>query len=130
MFAVLAHHLEVGVAMVGAGRVDAVLVGDDFPKFGTDLVAALAGLDTYKLTHGFGIEICTRAKWVRWRAFLEKRTGAADSPCECAYEDAIAGASQTQGRHPPSAQGRGAAIGYDVQQSSSPFWWKLFCLAP
>ena len=30
--------------MVGAGGVDAVLVGDDLPELGTDLVAALATL--------------------------------------------------------------------------------------
>ena len=31
--------------MVGAGGVDAVLIGDDLPELGADLVAALAGLD-------------------------------------------------------------------------------------
>merc|ERR1712036_140371 len=33
--------LEVGVAVVGAGGVNAVLVRDDFPELGTDLVTAL-----------------------------------------------------------------------------------------
>ena len=37
--------------LVGAGRVDAVLVGDDLPELGTDLVTALAALDVYELTH-------------------------------------------------------------------------------
>ena len=34
-----ALELEVGVAVVGAGRVDAVLIGDDLPELGADLVA-------------------------------------------------------------------------------------------
>ena len=33
-----ALELEVGVTVVGARRVDAVLVGDDLPELGTDLV--------------------------------------------------------------------------------------------
>jgi hypothetical protein len=36
--------LQVRVAMVGAGGVNAVLVGDDLPELGTNLVAALATL--------------------------------------------------------------------------------------
>ena len=47
-----ALELEVGVAVVGAGRVDAVLIGDDLPELGADLVAALATLDSNDLTHG------------------------------------------------------------------------------
>merc|ERR1711907_605349 len=43
--------LKVGVTMVCAGWVDAVLVGDDLPELGTDLVTALAALDVDKLTH-------------------------------------------------------------------------------
>ena len=38
--------------MVRAGRVDAVLIGDHLPKLGTDLVAALAGLDVDEFPHG------------------------------------------------------------------------------
>ncbi len=34
------------------GGVDAVLVGDDLPELGADLVAALAALDVHDLTHG------------------------------------------------------------------------------
>ena len=32
--------------------VNAVLVGNDFPELGTDLVAALAPLDVTEFTHG------------------------------------------------------------------------------
>ena len=46
-----ALELEVRVAVVGTGGVDAVLVGDDFPELGTDLVAALAALDVDEFTH-------------------------------------------------------------------------------
>ena len=34
--------LQVGIAVVGAGGVNAVLVSDDLPEFGADLVTALA----------------------------------------------------------------------------------------
>mmetsp|Transcript_78078 Transcript_78078/g.155161 ORF Transcript_78078/g.155161 Transcript_78078/m.155161 type:complete len:543 (+) Transcript_78078:117-1745(+) len=47
-----ALQLEVGVAVVGAGGVNAVLIGDDLPELGADLVAALATLDSNDLTHG------------------------------------------------------------------------------
>jgi hypothetical protein len=43
--------LEVGVSVVGARGVDSVLIGDDFPEFGTDLVAALSSLDVDDLSH-------------------------------------------------------------------------------
>jgi len=46
-----ALELEVRVAMVCAGWVDAVLVGDDLPKLGTDLVTALTSLDVDELAH-------------------------------------------------------------------------------
>ena len=46
-----ALQLEVGVAVVGAGRIYAVLVGDDLPELGTDLVTALASLDVDDLAH-------------------------------------------------------------------------------
>merc|ERR1719230_709865 len=46
-----ALQLEVGVTVVGTGRVDAVLVGDHLPKLGTDLVTALASLDVNELAH-------------------------------------------------------------------------------
>mmetsp|Transcript_35215 Transcript_35215/g.52280 ORF Transcript_35215/g.52280 Transcript_35215/m.52280 type:complete len:402 (+) Transcript_35215:349-1554(+) len=44
--------LQVGVTMVSASRVNAMLVGDDFPELGTDLVSALTALDVNQLTHG------------------------------------------------------------------------------
>jgi len=37
--------LEVRVTMIGTGWVDTVLIRDDFPEFGTDLVTALTSLD-------------------------------------------------------------------------------------
>jgi len=37
--------------VVSSGGVDAVLVGDDLPELGTDLVTALAGLEVDNLTH-------------------------------------------------------------------------------
>ena len=46
-----ALQLEVGVTVVGAGGVDAVLVGDDLPELGADLVAALASLDVDDFSH-------------------------------------------------------------------------------
>jgi len=46
-----ALQLEVGVAVVGTGWVNAMLVGDNLPEFGTNLVTALASLDVYKLAH-------------------------------------------------------------------------------
>ena len=47
-----ALELEVRVAVVRARGVDAVLVGDDLPELGADLVAALAALDVDDLAHG------------------------------------------------------------------------------
>merc|ERR1719291_44284 len=43
--------LEVGVTVVGAGGVNTVFVGDDFPELSTDLVTALAGLDVDDFSH-------------------------------------------------------------------------------
>merc|ERR1711881_274693 len=43
--------LEVRVTVVGTGGVDTVLIGDDFPEFGTDLVTALTSLDVNKFSH-------------------------------------------------------------------------------
>jgi hypothetical protein len=43
--------LKIGVTVVGSGWVDSVLVGDDFPEFGTDLVTALAGLKVDDFSH-------------------------------------------------------------------------------
>jgi hypothetical protein len=46
-----ALELEVGVTVVGAGWVNAVFVGNNFPEFGTDLVTALASLDVNDFSH-------------------------------------------------------------------------------
>jgi len=43
--------LEVGVSVVGAGGVNTVFVGNDFPELGTDLVTALASLDMDDFSH-------------------------------------------------------------------------------
>jgi hypothetical protein len=43
--------LEIGVTVVGTGRVNTVLVGDDLPEFGTDLVTALSSLDVNDFSH-------------------------------------------------------------------------------
>jgi len=47
-----ALELEVGVTVVGTGRVNTVFIGDDFPEFGTDLVTALASLNVDDFSHG------------------------------------------------------------------------------
>jgi hypothetical protein len=39
--------LEVGVTVIGTGWVDTMLIGDDFPEFGTDLVTTLASLNMH-----------------------------------------------------------------------------------
>ena len=43
--------LEIGVTVVGTGWVNTVLVGDDLPEFGTDLVTALSSLDVNDFSH-------------------------------------------------------------------------------
>ena len=43
--------LEIGVTVVSTGGVDAVLVGDDLPELGTDLVTALTCLDVNEFSH-------------------------------------------------------------------------------
>ena len=44
-------HLKLGGAGVGSGGVNAVLVGDNFPELGSDLVTALAGLKMHDFSH-------------------------------------------------------------------------------
>ena len=68
--------LEVGGAAVGAGGVDAVLVGDDLPELGPDLVAALAGLDVDDLPHGGGVVAVVAG----WRVSGDWRRHAAARP--------------------------------------------------
>merc|ERR1712100_418024 len=46
-----ALQLDVGIALVGTSWVNAVLIRDDFPELGTDLVTALASLDVDDFTH-------------------------------------------------------------------------------
>mmetsp|Transcript_15188 Transcript_15188/g.65038 ORF Transcript_15188/g.65038 Transcript_15188/m.65038 type:complete len:483 (-) Transcript_15188:50-1498(-) len=46
-----ALQLEVGVTAVGAGGVDTVLIADNLPELGTDLVTALAALNVHDLAH-------------------------------------------------------------------------------
>ena len=43
--------LEIGVTVVGTGWVNSVLVGDDLPELGTDLVTALSSLDVNDFSH-------------------------------------------------------------------------------
>ena len=43
--------LEVRGSAVGAGGVDAVLIGDDLPELGSDLVSALTGLKVDNFSH-------------------------------------------------------------------------------
>merc|ERR1719458_2058792 len=44
--------LEIGITVVGTGRVNAVFVGDNLPELGADLVTALAGLNVNDFSHG------------------------------------------------------------------------------
>merc|ERR1712057_26935 len=46
-----ALQLEVGVTVVGTGGVNTVLIGDNLPELGTNLVTALASLDVNELAH-------------------------------------------------------------------------------
>ena len=43
--------LEIGVTVVGTCWVNSVLVGDDLPELGTDLVSALTSLDVDDFSH-------------------------------------------------------------------------------
>jgi hypothetical protein len=43
--------LEIRVTVIGTGWVNTVLVGDDFPELGTDLVTALTSLDVNDFSH-------------------------------------------------------------------------------
>merc|ERR1712195_122279 len=44
---------EVGISVVRTGRVNSMLVGDDLPELGTDLVTALTSLNVDDFTHSF-----------------------------------------------------------------------------
>ena len=43
--------LKIRVSVIGTGGVDSVLVGNDLPELGTNLVAALASLDMDNFSH-------------------------------------------------------------------------------
>jgi len=43
--------LKVGITVVSTGGVNTVLIGNNFPEFGTDLVTALTSLDVNDLSH-------------------------------------------------------------------------------
>jgi hypothetical protein len=47
--------LKIGVAMVGTSWVNTMLIGDDLPELGTDLVTALSSLDMNDFTHGYSM---------------------------------------------------------------------------
>ena len=69
MYLVVVHvdalQLQVGVTVVGTSRVNAVLIGDDLPELGADLVAALATLDVNELTHCVCKSVCLKnKKWI------------------------------------------------------------------
>ena len=49
--------LEIRVTVVRAGGVDSVLIGDDLPELGTNLVTALTALDVDDLSHAFKLFI-------------------------------------------------------------------------
>jgi len=53
--------LEIRVTVVGTGWVNSVLVRDDLPEFGTDLVTALTALDVNDFSH-----------LKCWKCFVEK----------------------------------------------------------
>merc|ERR1719174_1991791 len=46
-----ALELQIGIAFVRPGWVNAVLIGDDLPELSSDLVATLAGLDVNEFAH-------------------------------------------------------------------------------
>mmetsp|Transcript_13815 Transcript_13815/g.19360 ORF Transcript_13815/g.19360 Transcript_13815/m.19360 type:complete len:522 (-) Transcript_13815:92-1657(-) len=43
--------LEIGLSLIGTSRVDSMLIGNNFPKLGTDLVTALTSLDMNDFAH-------------------------------------------------------------------------------
>jgi hypothetical protein len=43
--------LKIRIAMIWASGIDSVLIWDDLPKFGADLVATLSSLNVYNLSH-------------------------------------------------------------------------------
>ena len=49
--------LEIRVTVVGTGWVNTVLIGDNFPELGTNLVTALTGLDVNDFSHLKRVEV-------------------------------------------------------------------------
>jgi hypothetical protein len=43
--------LQIGISVVGSGRVDSVFVRNDLPEFGSDLVTALSCLHVNDFSH-------------------------------------------------------------------------------
>ena len=48
-------HLQLGGAGIGTVGVDAMLIADNLPEFGTDLVATLSGLQMHNFPHGCNV---------------------------------------------------------------------------
>jgi hypothetical protein len=46
-----AFKLQIRISVVRPGRVDSVLITNNLPKLGSDLIATLASLDVDDLTH-------------------------------------------------------------------------------
>jgi hypothetical protein len=70
-----ALELKVRVAVEGACGVNAVLIRDNFPELGADLVAALAGLDVDNLTPREGTKGEGNTRVVRIRKRTSRRLG-------------------------------------------------------
>jgi hypothetical protein len=76
-----ALQLEVGVAGVLSGVIDAVLVAYHLPELGPDLVTALPSLDVEDLSHG---EWLAKARIPAWRWWvLGERGGSGLAESEC-----------------------------------------------
>jgi len=50
---IYSFELKIGVAVVGTGWVDSVLIGNDLPKLSSNLITALTGLNVDNFTHYF-----------------------------------------------------------------------------
>ncbi|KAF1760611.1 hypothetical protein GCK72_008860 [Caenorhabditis remanei] len=67
-----ALQLEIGLSFEGSIGLDSVLVGDDFPEFGSDLVSALSGLNVDDLSH-FCCKIQRMRDWKKEKRETRKR---------------------------------------------------------
>ena len=70
--------LQVGITMIGSGRIHTMFIWDDLPKLCSDLVAALASLKMDNFSHCYFFEKISR--WTSVRCLTSQRTvtGAAD----------------------------------------------------